>query len=119
MNRLIITTVVQIPLHLKSKSFKILQSQEPGQVVFYKIGADSEAIKFMANLDKPLKPQFINNPTDILRFQVPVCFIALKEDFEALPKNLTLKIKPVFSGKIGRDDCIVFVCKSSHLHRQF
>lgn len=96
-----------------------LRSQKAGEVVFYRIGADSEAIKFMANLDKPLKPQFINNPTDILRFQVPVCFIALKEDFEALPKNLTLKIKPVFSGKIGRDDCIVFVCKSSHLHRQF
>jgi 4-amino-4-deoxy-L-arabinose transferase-like glycosyltransferase len=89
-----------------------LRSQKSGEVVFYRIGADSAAIKFMANCDKQLKPQFVNNPTDILDFQASAYFIAAKGDFAALPKRVTSKIKVLCSGKIGHDDCIVFTCKT-------
>ncbi len=87
-----------------------LQSKQAGEVVFYRIDADGEAIKFMANFDMPLKPQFINNPDYILNFHTPAYFIALKEDFEDLPENITARIKLLDIGKIGRNDCVVFSC---------
>jgi 4-amino-4-deoxy-L-arabinose transferase-like glycosyltransferase len=90
-----------------------LRSQQPGEVVFYKINADSEAIKFTANLDKPFNPRFINDAEDILNFQIPTYFIAMKDDFDALPKNVKPHINRLDSGKISRDDCIVFICGTS------
>jgi 4-amino-4-deoxy-L-arabinose transferase-like glycosyltransferase len=87
-----------------------LRSQQPGGVVFYKINADSEAIKFMANLDKPLKPKFTCNAEDIIKYKIPAYFIAIKEDFNALPKKVTTRIRYLDSGKIGHDDCVVFGC---------
>ena len=95
-----------------ASKIKILQSQEPGQVVFYKIGADSEAIKFMANYDMPLKPRFINNPEDMLDFNFPVYFIAMKGDYETVPKNITTHIRLLDFGKIGHDECAIFTCRS-------
>ncbi len=105
--------------HSSTKPFvakvEALRSQQSGDVVFYKVSSDGEAIKFMANLDEPLKPRFIHDAEDILNFQIPTYFIAMKDDFDALPKNVTPHIKRLDSGKIGRDDCIVFICGSSQL----
>ena len=86
-----------------------LQAVKSGEIVFYKIGADSEAVKFMANLDKPIKPQFISIPDDILKYHQPAYFIALKSDFEQLPENIKSRMKLLNIGKIGHDDCVVFV----------
>jgi len=92
-----------------------LRSQQSGEVVFYNINADGEAIKFMANLDKPLEPRFIRDAEDILDFQIPAYFITMKDDFDALPTNVMQQIKLLYSGKIGHDDCIIFICGSSQL----
>ncbi|MDO8303452.1 MAG: hypothetical protein Q7T18_09440, partial [Sedimentisphaerales bacterium] len=85
-----------------------LQSQRPGDIVFYKIGSDSEAIKFMAAIDKPIKPQFINSPEAILSCKEPAYFIAMDKDFADLPKDVAPHIKRLDSGKIGHDDCVIF-----------
>jgi 4-amino-4-deoxy-L-arabinose transferase-like glycosyltransferase len=85
-----------------------LRKQNPGDIVFYKIEADGEAIKFMANLDKPIKPQFINSPEDILNYKEPVYFIAMDEDLDNLPKETAQHIKRLDTGKISRKDCTVF-----------
>ncbi len=95
-----------------------LRFQQPGEIIFYKIYPNSEAIRFMANLDEQLNPRFIRDAEDILDFQIPAYFIALKDDFYALPKNVTSHIKRLDSGKIGRDDCIVFLCESSKLRNR-
>ena len=52
-----------------------LQIQQPGKIIFYKIYPDSEAIKFMANLDEPLKPDFIYDAENIVNVKIPAYFI--------------------------------------------
>ncbi len=90
-----------------------LRNRKPGDIVFYKINADSEAIKFMANLDKPINPQFINSPEAILNCKVPAYFIAMDKDFDALPQNIAQRLEQLDNGKIGVDDCVVFsICGS-------
>ena len=105
--------------HSKTKPFvaklEALQSRQVREVVFYKINADSEAIKFMANLDKPFKPCFIYDAKDIINYSIPVYFIAIRDDFNTLPNDILPYIRRLDSGKIGRDDCVVFVCESSKL----
>jgi 4-amino-4-deoxy-L-arabinose transferase-like glycosyltransferase len=93
------------------KKVENLRSQQYGEIIFYRIYPDNEAIKFMANLDKPITPGFTNNTKDILTISKPVYFIALQKDFTALPENITPYIKLLDFGKIGRDDCVIFVCK--------
>jgi 4-amino-4-deoxy-L-arabinose transferase-like glycosyltransferase len=87
-----------------------LQKQNQGDLVFYKIGADKEAIKFMVNLDKPVKPQFIKSPEAILSYRVSVFFISREEDFADLPKDVAQHVKLLASGKIGGDNYVVFAC---------
>jgi hypothetical protein len=95
-----------------------LQRQNQGDLVFYKIRADAEAIKFMVNLDKPVKPQFIRSPDAILGYTVPVHFISKQEDFADLPEDVAKHVKILATGKIGNDNCIVFehveVSKNTH-----
>jgi 4-amino-4-deoxy-L-arabinose transferase-like glycosyltransferase len=85
-----------------------LRSQQPGEIVFYKISADGAAIKFMVNLDKPLKPQFIKTSDALLSFKIPAYFIAAKKDFDSLPQE---RVKLLADGKISHDDCVVFMLK--------
>jgi hypothetical protein len=85
-----------------------LQKQQPGDIVFYKISADGDAIKFMANLDKPIKPQFINSPEAIVSCKELLYFIAREKDFADLPKEVARHIKRLDSGQIGNDDCVIF-----------
>ena len=92
-----------------------LRSQQPSEIIFYKIYPNSEAIKFMVNLDKPIKPHFICDANDIINYSIPAYFIALKDDFDTLPNDILPCTKCLDSGKIGRDDCVIFVCESSKL----
>ncbi len=90
-----------------------LCSQEAGEIVFYRIHPDGQAIKFMANFDAPIQPRFITKPNDILDLNMPAYFIALKEDFESLPENIMQHVKLIDFNKIGRDDCVIFTCRSN------
>jgi len=65
----------------------LMQSQRPGDIVFFKIGADDEAIKFMAALDKPIKPRFIKSAEDIAGLRISAYFIAMKKEFEPCRKR--------------------------------
>jgi 4-amino-4-deoxy-L-arabinose transferase-like glycosyltransferase len=96
----------------KSRPFvekvETLQRQNQGDLVFYKISADGAAIKFMINLDKPVEPQFIRSPEAILNCKEPAYFISKEKDFADLPKDVAQHIRHLASGKIGRDDCVIF-----------
>jgi 4-amino-4-deoxy-L-arabinose transferase-like glycosyltransferase len=85
-----------------------LQREKQGGIVFYKITADGDAIKFMVNLDKPIKPQFINSPEAILNCKEPAYFTSTDKDFADLPKDVAQHVKRLAGGKIGGDDCVVF-----------
>jgi hypothetical protein len=112
---IIITVCIEEPVTCNLKSARpfvekveTLQRQNQGDLVFYKIGDDAEAIKFMANLDKPIKPQFIKSPEAILSYTVPVYFISKEEDFTDLPKDVAQHVKIFAGGKIGGDNYVVF-----------
>lgn len=77
-------------------------------VIFYKIEPDAEAIKLMVALDQPLKPEFIQTEQALFDVKTPAIFIAKKEDFDALPKTVTSRLKVLVEGKIGHKPCVAF-----------
>jgi hypothetical protein len=82
-----------------------VQKSGPRDIVFYKISADGDAVKFMVNIDKPLKPQFVKTPEALLGFKTSAYFIAVKENFDALPQD---RVRVLDSGKISGNNCVVF-----------
>jgi 4-amino-4-deoxy-L-arabinose transferase-like glycosyltransferase len=87
------------------EQIKALQSKQPAEIVFYKISADGDAIKFMVNIDKPLKPQFVKTPETLFSVRMPAYCIAEQNNFDALPQD---RVKHIASGRINGDDCVVF-----------
>ena len=87
---------------------EMMQQQNQGDLVFYKIGDDAEAIKFMANLDKPIQPKFVNFPEAILNCKEPAYFISKDKDFGNLPKDVAQHVKLLASGKMDGDNYVVF-----------
>lgn len=112
---IIIYAGINVPLTYKHeittpfvRKVETVQARLSDDIVFYKIRADAQAIKFMANLDKPLIPKFISKAEDIIKFKTSACFIAFKKDFELLPKDIAQSIRILDNGKISNDDCVVF-----------
>jgi len=85
----------------------------PRPIVFYYIGPDAEDIKFMVNFNRPIKLHFIHEwaPNQLFSYQKPVYFIALQEDFDRIPKQITKHFNVILTGKIGHRDCVVFTKK--------
>ncbi len=90
-----------------------LQKQQPGEIAFYKIGSDSDAIKFMANLDKPILPKFANSPETILSYNEPVYFISTNKDFIDLPEYVAHHVRELDHGKIDNTECVIFKIEES------
>jgi hypothetical protein len=112
---IIINMCIEEPVsysHNHTKPFvekvETLQRQKQAEIVFYRISADGDAIKFMVNLDKPVKPQFINSPEAILNCKEPAYFISTDKDFADLPKDVAQHLKRLAGGKIRGEDCVVF-----------
>lgn len=89
------------------QAVKTLQAQTNLPFIFYKIGPDAEDIKFMVNLNEPIKPQFIQQKSALLNYPKPAYFIALSDDFNKLPK--TNQIKILYQGKIGHRKSVIFI----------
>ena len=87
---------------------KLLQEEQPGDIIFYQIGPDTEDIKFMVNYDKPIMPIFINSPDELLKCRKNSYFIAKKQRFDHLPEDVKKRTQLRFEGRIGHRDCVVF-----------
>ncbi len=83
--------------------------QADQQLVFYRIGPDAEDIKFMVALDKPLQPLFLQTPEELTDFSSPAIFIARDTDFTALPPAVKRQTKILYQGRLGHQDCVVFI----------
>ncbi|MEK6731798.1 MAG: glycosyltransferase family 39 protein [Pseudomonadota bacterium] len=85
----------------------------PRPIVFYFIGPDAEDIKFMVNFNRPVQLHFIQEwaPNQLFSYQKPVYFIALQENFDRIPKQITKHFNVILTGKIGHRDCVVFTKK--------
>lgn len=112
---IIITVCIEEPIRYSCnrtvpfvEMVETLQNPKQGEIVFYKISDDGDAIKFMVNLDQPIKPQFINSPEALLHCKKPAYFISKDKDFGNLPKDAVQHVRHLASGKIGRDDCVIF-----------
>jgi len=91
------------------QAIKTLQARQYHPFVFYKIGPDAEDIKFMVNLNQPIKPIFIQNQSVLLHYQKPVYFIALLSDFSQLPQDSRIQV--LYKGKIGHRKSVIFRLK--------
>lgn len=81
---------------------------KPGIIAFYKIGPDAEDIKFVVNMKYPVKPEFVTTAQNLLLCNTNTYFIASQKDFGDLPNDIAQKMKILFYGKIGHENCVVF-----------
>jgi hypothetical protein len=93
---------------------KLLEKERPGDIVFYQIGPDNEAIKFMVNYNMPIMPIFIESPDEILICRKSSYLIAKKKSFDNLSEDLKKQIQPCFEGKISHRDYVVFTLRESN-----
>jgi hypothetical protein len=92
---------------------KLLQKEQPGDLIFYQIGPDAEDIKLMVNYDKPIMPIFIRSPDELLKCRKNSYFIAKKQSFDNLPEDVKKQIQLRFEGRIGHRNCVVFTLHES------
>jgi 4-amino-4-deoxy-L-arabinose transferase-like glycosyltransferase len=57
-----------------------LQRERPGQIVFFRVGKDAGAIKFLVNLDYDLRPHFSNDSAELDVLNVRPAYIILQDD---------------------------------------
>ncbi len=89
-------------------SVEALNADKPGQVVFFRVGADADAIKFMANRTQPIEPQFVQSLDSFWETKDRYYVITKEEVFQSLPANDAARIKPLVRGKIGHHGFVVF-----------
>jgi 4-amino-4-deoxy-L-arabinose transferase-like glycosyltransferase len=77
-------------------------------LVFYQIGPDDEDIKYMVAINKPLQPEFLQTPKQLMAFHNTTIFITKKNIFDALPANIKAKFKVLMIGRLGHQTCVVF-----------
>ncbi len=80
------------------------------KIAFFKINRDGEAIKFMANLKKPLSPEFVSDAANLSNDPDGTCYIATQKDFERLPDAVSRQMHVLSYGSIGHKKCVAFVC---------
>lgn len=87
-----------------------LRAEEPGPVVFFRIGPDKEDVKFMVNAGEPIAPEFIDS-TDAFAQHGGAWFIARERDFDALPADVAARCDVRRRGRIGHRKCVVFTMR--------
>jgi 4-amino-4-deoxy-L-arabinose transferase-like glycosyltransferase len=77
-------------------------------IVFYKIKPDSSDIKFMAALDEPVRPLFVQTAAEVAALSPDVVVIATRDDFDALPPEVKALTRLLAEGRIARSHCAAF-----------
>jgi len=78
-------------------------------IAFYRIGPDAADIKFMAALNEPIRPLFIQTAEELDTLQPNTVIIAGRNDFDALPAPLKARLRPLAEGRIARTPSVAFV----------
>jgi len=90
------------------ESVETLNANSPGQVVFFRVGPDADAIKFMANRTEPIEPQFVQSLDSFWETKDRYYVITKEEVFQSLPAIEAARIKPLVRGRIGHHDFVAF-----------
>ena len=89
------------------RQVEALQGESPGVVSFFRVGPDSEDVKFMANLSRPLEPQFVSS-LETLRDVPGTSYIITKESvFQSMPADEVRAMRVLARGRIGHRDFVV------------
>jgi hypothetical protein len=66
-----------------------LQQGHPGQIVFFRVGKDAGAIKYLVNLDYDLRPNFLNDNTELDVLDVKPAYVILQDEQLPLAERST------------------------------
>jgi len=88
-----------------------LQAERPGDIVFFRVGPDGEDIKFMVNLSRPARPQFVTDLDAIEGPQDTHYIITKKEVLDSPPARADKRIRVRLLGRIGHKDFVVFTLR--------
>ena len=94
--------------HSFVKQVETLRAENHASLGFFKEDKDNFPIKYIVNMLKDENPIFISEVNEIPK--TPIFLITSKEHFDAFGKDQK-SFQMMTSGKIGRDDVIVFVRK--------
>lgn len=87
-----------LKLHDCTKFVAAVEQQRkinPGDLVFFRVGKDAAAIKYLVNVDADLQPIFVDDPADIPALKKPFYVIAQDNETEALSSTLRTGQQPV------------------------
>jgi 4-amino-4-deoxy-L-arabinose transferase-like glycosyltransferase len=87
-----------------------LRQQKPGEIAFFRLGKDGVAIKYLANLDYDLQPEFLTTPAEINTLTAgPVYLILSDENLPLAQQSARVRRRaPVLHDLFNRDDYTVF-----------
>jgi len=92
------------------REVEALRNQQPGEIVFFRVGKDASAIKYLVNLDYDLQPQFLNDATELDALATKPAYIILQD--EVLPLALQSarlqSLAPVLHDHFDHHDYTVF-----------
>jgi hypothetical protein len=91
------------------RQVEAMREKAPGTVTFFRVGPDSEDVKFMANLSRPLEPQFASS-IETLRDTPGTHYVITKEAvFRSLPVDESRPMRVLVRGRIGHKDFVAFI----------
>lgn len=90
------------------RQVEALQEKAPGTISFFRIGPDAEDVKFVANLSKPIEPQFVSSIETLWDTPGTHYAIAKEAMFCAMPSDKGRPVRLLARGRIGHRDCVVF-----------
>jgi 4-amino-4-deoxy-L-arabinose transferase-like glycosyltransferase len=90
------------------RQVEALQEKAPGTISFFQVGPDAEDVKFMANLAKPLEPQFVSSIETLGDTPGTHYVIAKEAVFRSLPVDEDRPVRLLARGRIGHRDFVVF-----------
>lgn len=87
-----------------------LRQQQPGPLVFFGLGQDSWAIRYMMNLDHDEQPIFIARPqvADLAHLPSGAWIILARDDRELLAGTLLADLTPVLGRRLNGNPCLVY-----------
>ncbi|MEJ8320360.1 ArnT family glycosyltransferase [Pseudomonas oryzihabitans] len=87
-----------------------MRAQQPGPLVFFGIGQDSWAIRYMMNLDHDEQPIFVAREQKAQLNALPAgaWVVIAKQDRELLAGTRLEKLQPVLERRLNRNPCLVY-----------
>lgn len=109
---LLVAEPIALQLHDSHKfvqQVEAMRRENPGEVVFFRVGKDAAAIKYMVNVDYDLKPLFLNEPNELKTLRSTAYLIVEDGELPALESVPQLSnLRPVLHDRFDHHFYSVF-----------